>query len=406
MTSLRRLVLTGGCTVALLQALATTALAAPVRYELDTESELTSAGFEFNNYQGSSEFTGGMLALHAVGYAEWTLPSDSASNWFGSVDDATGWWVEARIQLLSLPPDCTGDVGPGLWIHDRTSLLHFHFTPEFAGITYPQQLGVPMDATDGYHVYRVQNLGRRHIQVVIDGALVADEPSIMSSAGTESLIFGDLGGCQSSETSWDYFSYDTVAPEPVAGDADGDGIDNALDDCALVDNADQSDADEDGIGDVCDGCPADPLNDQDADTLCADEDVCPADPRNDSDGNGICDTMECEQAGQCLAICGCLGQGGFFGYDPVGGGGFGALDNFGANGGTGFTPIAGSTSSGGQGQGAQGSTPIGHETYNDSGSSGGCGCRLSEPQGGMRGWPLALVALLLCRRSRRAGRAA
>ncbi len=38
-------------------------------------------------------------------------------------------------------------------------------------------------------------------------------------------------------------------------DPDGDGIESALDNCALVANADQHDEDTDAIGDACDPCP-------------------------------------------------------------------------------------------------------------------------------------------------------
>jgi len=39
-----------------------------------------------------------------------------------------------------------------------------------------------------------------------------------------------------------------------AQDSDGDSIDDAVDNCPLVSNADQADVDSDGIGDVCDNC--------------------------------------------------------------------------------------------------------------------------------------------------------
>jgi hypothetical protein len=40
----------------------------------------------------------------------------------------------------------------------------------------------------------------------------------------------------------------------LAADSDGDGIDNAVDNCPLVINASQADADSDGVGDACDNC--------------------------------------------------------------------------------------------------------------------------------------------------------
>lgn len=41
----------------------------------------------------------------------------------------------------------------------------------------------------------------------------------------------------------------------LAADSDGDGIDDAIDNCPAAANVDQSDFDADGIGDACDACP-------------------------------------------------------------------------------------------------------------------------------------------------------
>jgi hypothetical protein len=53
--------------------------------------------------------------------------------------------------------------------------------------------------------------------------------------------------------------------DPSPGDADGDGVPDAMDDCPQVwnpvrpvDNGRQADADGDGIGDECDPCPTAP----------------------------------------------------------------------------------------------------------------------------------------------------
>ena len=58
-------------------------------------------------------------------------------------------------------------------------------------------------------------------------------------------------------------------------DSDGDGLDDAVDNCPTVPNPGQSDSDRDGVGDICDNCPSVPNIDQ-------------AD--NDGDGIGeVCD---------------------------------------------------------------------------------------------------------------------
>lgn len=71
----------------------------------------------------------------------------------------------------------------------------------------------------------------------------------------------------------------------ATADTDGDGILDAVDNCAKVANPDQHDEDGDGIGDVCDGCPpvADPTQpDADADGV---DDAC--DPHPHAGGDRI-----------------------------------------------------------------------------------------------------------------------
>ena len=66
-------------------------------------------------------------------------------------------------------------------------------------------------------------------------------------------------------------------------DTDGDGIPDAIDNCAKVANPDQHDEDGDGIGDVCDGCPtvADPTQpDADGDGV---DDACDPHPMTAGD---------------------------------------------------------------------------------------------------------------------------
>jgi len=62
----------------------------------------------------------------------------------------------------------------------------------------------------------------------------------------------------------------------LLGDQDGDGMQDALDNCPGAANPGQSDADQDGVGDACDNCPASPNATQ-----------------FDSDGDGAGDACDC-----------------------------------------------------------------------------------------------------------------
>ncbi|WP_298340244.1 choice-of-anchor B family protein [uncultured Algibacter sp.] len=93
-------------------------------------------------------------------------------------------------------------------------------------------------------------------------------------------------------------------------DSDNDGIEENIDNCAFVANADQNDIDNDGIGDVCD-------DDDDNDGILDINDNCPnnSNPdQEDEDGDGIGDSCDDDSIdpNAPLAIC----ENGFAGNYP------------------------------------------------------------------------------------------
>ncbi|HEX2734374.1 MAG TPA: hypothetical protein VHM70_22345 [Polyangiaceae bacterium] len=273
--------------------------AEPTKFEFDSLSEITDAGFVHNSSGGTSSVANGVLTITTDTYEEWIL-DQGYGDWWQS-GRASGWVVEAKIRFLSEDTACRAT---GFWATGSDgAIVQFKLNAGWAGIDYPQTVGLAMDTTDDFHVYRVQYLGRARYNLIVDGVLVADVHQLDTGGGSQILSFGNLGGCNRANSEWDYFMYDPAPAAVLEGDADGDGVSNADDNCSTLANADQADEDQDGDGDSCDSCPKDSANDADADNLCADVDACPDDPRNDQDMDGACDTAECKPFEDALAVC-------------------------------------------------------------------------------------------------------
>lgn len=95
----------------------------------------------------------------------------------------------------------------------------------------------------------------------------------------------------------------TLSVEIVPADSDGDGIDDAHDDCPFVANPDQSDRDHDAIGDLCNDA-----FDSDADEIADVRDNCPGLPNAaqfDRDGDGVGDDCDAhpDSANPALDSC-------------------------------------------------------------------------------------------------------
>ena len=82
----------------------------------------------------------------------------------------------------------------------------------------------------------------------------------------------------------------TGSGQTPANDSDGDGVADAVDNCASVKNVDQRDHDGDGRGDVCDNCPTVANSDQTDSDFDGTGDACQAPAGcGDTDGDGLTD---------------------------------------------------------------------------------------------------------------------
>lgn len=222
----RRLLFVGGAAASLLLPAGVSAK----MYDLSSDAPLAADGWNLWNESGTQEFAYGYMQVHAIHFDEWLLDPSSNAPWFSATDEQ-GWAIETRVKILSAS-GCAlylGAIGPGVWIHDGTTLVQLEFHPDHAGIKYPSEHLVAMDTTNDFHVYRLQNLGKKHMQFWVDGKLALDVPQLDGSGdGTIQLDFGDLGGCSTSESVWDYFEYQTSAASAPGGadGAGGEGNDN------------------------------------------------------------------------------------------------------------------------------------------------------------------------------------
>ncbi len=109
------------------------------------------------------------------------------------------------------------------------------------------------------------------LQNTLAAALIADKPA---AAYTYAYSLWPLFKCGADADA--LMNCDVVGAEPSAGDSDGDGLANALDNCPTVWNPDQGDLDADKVGDACDVCPIVP-----------NATVCPKPGPDDLDGDGV-----------------------------------------------------------------------------------------------------------------------
>ncbi len=177
-----------------------------LRTEVGSASALESAGFR--RIAGGSSAFDGALHVETGSFEEWALDLEHAagSRWWREVDAGRGWAVEARLRVLR-SGQCPS---VGFWIHDRTHLVKVGIDSTRAGFTYPVSRMREIGPTAAWRTYRVEGRGG-WVRLRVDGAVVAElrEPELGGGGGSQTLMFGDLGGCDGSISDWQYFTYDT-----------------------------------------------------------------------------------------------------------------------------------------------------------------------------------------------------
>lgn len=131
-----------------------------------------------------------------------------------------------------------------------------------------------------------------HDRALTDAQIATDAAGDSDGDGVSDDVDNCLYDWNADQADFDGDGQGDACDSTPNGDIDVDSVDNAIDNCQTVYNPDQSDLDGDGVGDVCDEHP---IGDTDGDGFGDDRDNCPtvgnAD-QEDSDADGIGDACD------------------------------------------------------------------------------------------------------------------
>ncbi|GAB1308423.1 zinc-dependent metalloprotease family protein [Urechidicola sp. KH5] len=200
---------------------------------------------------GTPQITSTLLITEGVSISDLDVQIDVTHTW---ISDLTVSLTspEGTTIILSGQNGSNGDDYSNTYFDDEATTAITGGTPPYAGSFIPEEA---LSTFDG-------------------------EASVGTWTLTISDAFNMDGG---SLNSWTVFT----CGEPIS-DADADGVEDDVDNCPTVANADQADLDGDDIGDVCD-------DDDDNDGILDTVDNCPTSPNTDQsdiDGDGIGDTCD------------------------------------------------------------------------------------------------------------------
>ena len=229
---------------------------------LSVRNTFGSYGSSFGVYSANNDFTSTPPAIYKWGDLIGFLTTNSII--FGGVPLAA---IDASCTFFSTSPRTFAFIPVGLTASDGlfTDRIELDWAPSSGALQYG--------------VYRSDSLaGQKEFlgTVVTSGAQVTE----LQSGVTHYFWVSAINNFGESLLS---------APDSgfVAGDADGDGVADGIDNCPNDPNANQLDTDNDGQGDACD-------SDDDNDGVLDPDDAFPLDPNEwqDSDNDGIGDNAD------------------------------------------------------------------------------------------------------------------
>lgn len=246
--------------------------------------------------------TNRVLAVGNFSWGDWTGPG--SQGWGHSLDYGlvhvspvetilAGGPVNLVLQLADDPTDAVSMklayAVYGGWDTNPSSARHGTFTSS------PAPVSNPLGSTG-------LTLLQHGVATTAGQTLSITIPVTLTYGGHYTVIIGAVNN-----TAGQYALTVTTQLAPV--DADGDGVDDAVDNCLGVANPDQADRDGDDIGDACDEFPDDPNNE--AAECRADLDECDAAlaaATADADSDGVVDANDAcaaTPAGASVDLAGC-----------------------------------------------------------------------------------------------------
>jgi len=217
-------------------------------------------------------------------------------------EDATGWWLEVRIDKAvtnpRLPAGGTFGINIDFRDQDASDATLYGWTPDYTGSGgFPSK--IPANWGDAYNPYGGF--------ADCNGNATPDDEDIANCDGspwcgdcnangipdTCDIDFGISGDCNGNGV-----------PDVCEADGDADDVIDDCDNCPTNPNTDQANNDGDGLGDVCD-------DDDDNDTVADAVDNCPFDAntgQEDGDGDDVgdaCDACAGTIAGAVVDEQGC-----------------------------------------------------------------------------------------------------